>query len=311
LIVAGSLGLAIGAVGCGGGSPTSPTPQTPPVQTPTTPTPPVNPPPAPAPPPVLTATRFVAFGDSLTEGVTSLDLATQRKALASQPYPQLLQSLLSDRYTTQTFTIQNRGHAGEQAQDGMSRLIDVLRQDQPQVLLLLEGFNDLTAFGSKGITRAIGSIESMIKEARGRGVKVFLATLPPERASSPKALPSDLFEKFNSELAKTAQDEGATLVDLSHMVTVAAIGDDGVHPTDSGYQQLASAYFTVVRATLEAPPSTMTATSGKSATAIAVAAGAGAGATPASSTAPPTSSTSGTSGTSNGATSRGAQPRGR
>ncbi len=36
-------------------------------------------------------------------------------------------------------------------------------------------------------------------------------------------------------------------MDLSHIVTLGAIGDDGLHPTDSGYEQLAAAYFSAIR----------------------------------------------------------------
>lgn len=251
-MVAVALLLAAGVAACSGGSPTTPTP--PPPAGP--PDPPVNPPPPPPPPtapPVLGATKFVAFGDSLTEGVTALEPATLMKLVASQPYPQRLQALLSDRYTTQTITVQNRGLAGEQAADGRPRLIDVLRKDQPEVVLLLEGYNDMSAYGSKGLPRAIGGLEGMIKEARGRGMRVFVATLPPERDGGRKALPTDLLAKFNSEVVKMAADEGATVVDLSRSVTVGAIGDDGVHPTDAGYEQFAGAFFTVVSTGLERP----------------------------------------------------------
>jgi lysophospholipase L1-like esterase len=250
-----------GTVACGG----SPTKPSPPPTTPTTPSTPTTPDPPPSTPttpqvvPVLSKTNFVAFGDSLTEGVASIDPKTLRMLLASQTYPQRLQSMLASRYTGQTVTVANRGKAGEQAVDGLSRFIDVLRQDQPQVVLLLDGYNDLNVYGAKNMTKVVGAVESMVKECRARGIQVFVGTLPPERPGSAKALPSDTFEKYNSEITRMAVDKGATIVDLSHIVTLGAIGEDGLHPTDAGYEQLAAAYFGAIRTALETAQTTSTA----------------------------------------------------
>jgi lysophospholipase L1-like esterase len=257
-LIAGLL-LMAGTVACGGSSPTQPTPTPTQPTTPTTPTTPDPPPSTPTTPqviPVLSKTNFVAFGDSLTEGVSSIDPTTFRMLMASQPYPQRLQAMLASRYTGQTITVLNRGKAGEQAVDGLSRFIDVLRQDQPQVVLLLDGYNDLNVYGAKNMTKVVGAVESMVKECRARGIRVFVGTLPPERQGSQKALPSDTYEKYNSEIIRMATDKGATVVDLSHIVTLGAIGEDGLHPTDSGYEQLAAAYFGAIRTALETAQTT-------------------------------------------------------
>jgi lysophospholipase L1-like esterase len=247
-------GLCAAAIyACGSKAPTSPTP---PVQTPSTPTQPdpqpqPSPTPPAPPPPTLRLTKFVAFGDSLTEGVISPAPTLLLTLDASQAYPALLQGLLVQRYTKQTPTVVNRGKAGEQAVDGQSRFIDVLRGDSPEVVLLLEGYNDLNTYGSRGITRAVGAMESMVKDARARGVVVLLATLPPERPGAPKTLPSSVINEFNKQIIGTAQDEGAQLVDLSRELDVSAIGIDGVHLTESGYQQLAGVFFTHIQALFE------------------------------------------------------------
>ena len=128
---------------------------------------------------------------------------------AASKVPSLLQGLLTQRYTKQTPTVLNRGKAGEQAVDGQSRFIDVLRQDSPQVVLLLDGYNDLNAYGKSGITRAVGAIETMVKQARSRGMIVLLATLPPERPGAPKTLSTSITTEFNKQIIGTAQDEGA------------------------------------------------------------------------------------------------------
>jgi lysophospholipase L1-like esterase len=256
-----SLGLLTGllalAVACGSKSPTSPTP---PVDTPTTPTtpttpPPADPPPPPPPPaPTLKFTKFVAFGDSLTEGVISPFPSLLFKLDAPSAYPAILQGLLAGRYTSQTPTVLNRGVAGEEAADGLSRFIDVLRQDQPQVTIILEGFNDVSALGNnKGIMQGVGAVESMVKMARSRGVQVMLATLPPERAGGTRTLPTSLYNEFNRQIRGTAQDEGAALIDLSAEININSIGADGVHFTEMGYQDMANVYFRHIQMLYEQP----------------------------------------------------------
>jgi len=246
---------------CGSKPPTSPTP---PVETPVTPTPPTTPqpppdPPAP-PPPTLKFTKFVGFGDSLTEGVISPAATLMIKLDSPSAYPAILQGLLTARYTAQTPVVLNRGKAGEQAVDGLPRFLDVLRQDTPQVAIILEGINDLAALGNKGITQAVGSVESMVRQARSRGVVVLLATLPPERPGAPKTLSSSIYNEFNRQIRSTAQDEGAQLIDLSAELSLASIGADGVHLTESGYMEMANVYFRHIQSLFEQAPQATKAT---------------------------------------------------
>jgi lysophospholipase L1-like esterase len=248
--------IAAASPACGSKSPIAPTP---PPQTPTPPTPPPQPQPTPDPPPpapTLRFTTFVAFGDSLTEGTISPAPTLLLKLDPSQAYPALLQGLLVQRYTKQTPIVLNRGKAGEQAVDGQSRFIDVLRQDSPQVIVLLDGYNDLAAYGSNGITRAVGAIETMVKQARSRGIIVILATLPPERPGAQRALSASITNEFNRQIIGTAQDEGAQLVDLTHELDLSAIGVDGLHLTEAGYQQLANIFYMHIQSLYEQAPTT-------------------------------------------------------
>ena len=51
----------------------------------------------------------------------------------------------------------------------------------PEVLLLLEGVNDLNGGETHGTTEVVNGLRSMVRLARGRGVVVFVGTLLPQR----------------------------------------------------------------------------------------------------------------------------------
>jgi lysophospholipase L1-like esterase len=204
--------------------------------------------------------RFLAFGDSMTEGTTSPTFQSVLTAGLSQSYPYKLQDRLRARYTAQTVFVMNGGKAGERAMDGVRRLPDVISEAQPNVLLLMEGVNDLNAFGGDGIGPAVGALEEMTKFARARGISVFVATLPPQRPGGPKAVSEHLIGRFNNEIKRMAPEEGAFVVDLNAGFDLSLIGADGLHPTEAGYARVAEIMFDAIRSRFERAASTSTLT---------------------------------------------------
>ena len=212
--------------------------------------------PSPTPPvtPRLGVTRFVAFGDSFTEGVVSAPLLLT----LTTSYPTRLTSLLQDRYLAQTLAVVNAGLSGEQAGDALPRLRGVLSQHSPEVLLLLEGANDLIWWKTEvpGVRRTAEALEELVNEALRRNVRVFLATLPPWRAGSYRQLDPTRPAQLNVEIDSIARRRGAVLVDLYTAMLPeidTLIGRDGLHPTEAGYERIAQVFFEVIRATLEVP----------------------------------------------------------
>ena len=214
----------------------------------------------PPPAPTITVDRFLAFGDSMTEGTTSPTFQSVLTAGLSQSYPYKLQDRLRARYTAQTVFVMNGGKAGERAMDGVGRLPDVISEAQPNVLLLLEGVNDLNAFGGDGIGPAVGALETMTKFARARGISVFVATLPPQRPGGPKADSEHLIGRFNDEIKRMAPEEGAFVVDRNAGFDLSLIGADGLHPTEAGYARFAEIMFDAMRSRFERTASTSTLT---------------------------------------------------
>ena len=216
--------------------------------------------------PTIEAVRFVAFGDSITYGVlpscpalaTSvfdlrLDLPLLLRAVdIPASYPTKLQSLLSGHYAAQSLQVLNEGEAGETVQNGSTRLPGVLAQDSPQVLLLQEGVNDLNG-GATGMTVADG-LRRMVRDARTRGVQVFLGTLLPQRADGCRARTPSRIAPTNDLIRGLASAEGATLVDLYQAfvgMESSLLGVDGLHPTEAGYERMAQTFFEAIRQKLE------------------------------------------------------------
>jgi lysophospholipase L1-like esterase len=196
----------------------------------------------------------MAFGDSLTEGFVSPAPTLLMRLVTPQAYPGRLQAMLAARYTDQTPTVSNHGVGGERAEDGASRFVRAIRSENPEAVLLLEGINDINAQPDRGASVALAAMDAMCKEARNRRVAVFLATLPPERDSGTKAVARQTLDRYNEDLRRLARGEGAVVVDLARDLDVTAVGADGIHLTEAGYERVATLFFEAIKATKEAPP---------------------------------------------------------
>jgi lysophospholipase L1-like esterase len=216
-----------------------------------------------APVPQLARTKFLAFGDSMTAGevsrpgTTSLgELGIHLVLVPSASYPTQLLTQLRTRYTAQMSSLQvtNAGWSGEWAEDGAVRLPGMMSAFRPEAVLLLEGVNEIAALGTPGVQRASRAIDTMAKEVRGRGARLFLATLPPARTTGSATVPNALIQSLNALIRTTARGENAVLVDLHAALSsdvTRYIGVDGVHPTEAGYEKIAETFFAAIRADLE------------------------------------------------------------
>jgi lysophospholipase L1-like esterase len=113
-------------------------------------------------------TRYVAFGDSITEGVGD-DPEREEKG-----YPPRLEELLVQ--AGRDAVVVNRGVGAERTPEGLSRIDDVLAEGG-DVLLLMEGTNDITRFISHETTSF--NLRAMADRAEARGFEVVHATLIP------------------------------------------------------------------------------------------------------------------------------------
>jgi len=216
-------------------------------------------------PPQLSLSRFVAFGDSLTAGEITVQGEGGIRTLTVRDdlsYPTELRLSLAGRYTAQSILVVNSGVKGELTGAGLARIASVLT-GQYQVLLLMEGANDLNNSNASTRDRALGNIRAMVRLAKGRGLRVDLGTLPPQNplACCPRRGNGDvLLPSYNDGIRAIAAAEGVRLVDVFAAFNgdvTTLIGPDGLHPTAAGYATIAGAFFKEIKATLEVPPASV------------------------------------------------------
>ena len=222
--------------------------------------------------PRLNVTRFAAFGDSITWGedgtfavtTTALQELIPRKRvqLVGHEYPTDLLASLRARYTTQagTLAVLNAGNPGERVgdPDTLTRFSTSVLSGGYQALLLMEGANDLydEYYGSaeaEGL--ALANLRTIVERAKGAGLAVFLATIPPEDPFKCvpicRGMASALVAPFNTRLRALAAAEGVALVDVNQAFggDGSLLSTDGLHPNASGYQRIADTFFQAIVST--------------------------------------------------------------
>lgn len=201
-------------------------------------------------PPKLSVTKFVAFGDSLTAGWVSPEFGNAHPQPTSS-YPYLLQRELQSRYVTQTIRIVNAGAPGEAAVEALSRFRSVVGSQRPDVVMLMQGTNDLDVVAGAGAAAAADELEAMVAYAQNTGADVVLMTIPPQLRTAAE----DLVPPFNDMLRDIATRRRAMLVDVYDVLlrgacsgdrTTPCMGPDGLHPTAEGYRLIAQELARVI-----------------------------------------------------------------
>lgn len=227
----------------------------------------------------ISMTRFVAFGDSITKGedgnypialsaerLTSGAPLTLEEAFASpaqfllgQEYPTVLQQTLAGRYTLQTIVVHNEGLPAERAVEAIStgRFSTVLTSRLPQAVLIMEGTNDIFYGDPTAIPPAIAALRTMITTARARGVRPYLATVPPMNPNGFRGRQGyATVPTLNAQIAGLAQSEAVTLVDVHAAFNgnLTLISTDGLHPNAAGFELIGQTFYNALRNTLEVAP---------------------------------------------------------
>ncbi len=164
-------------------------------------------------PPLNSDSVILAFGDSLTYGVGT-DKNTS--------YPRLLEKILK-------IEVVNAGISGETTTGGLKRFKSVLNQHSPDLIILLEGGNDILRNHRTQIIKE--NLAQMIEISQSSEIPLILVGVPEKKLFSNSA-------PFYSELAEKYQlvFDGDILASL---LRTPSYKSDSIHLNRQGYQQLA------------------------------------------------------------------------
>jgi lysophospholipase L1-like esterase len=215
---------------------------------------PTAPPPSAGTAPHLDVTRVLAFGDSLTEGLATPETVTGGPAPspesgAARSYPFKLQAELDARYGGQTIHVFNGGVGGKRASEDLDRLATLLDQDTPDVLVILDGANDLKADAT--IDDTINALSRLVTLGMKHGAKVIVVTLPPENAAGARGSAAPRVPQLNEAIVKKIPGTGATVVDVYPTVTAKQVAPDGLHLIEAGNQIVADDVFEALKKLFE------------------------------------------------------------
>jgi lysophospholipase L1-like esterase len=225
---------------------------------------------------LLSVTKYMAFGDSVTEGQNGRPgFRGERVVDVPNAYPTKLQSMLNVEYPGQGIVVVNRGQGGESVGDSANTRLQIeLQKEKPGALLLLEGYNNLLfpcAVGLSGtqacgqaITDVVFGLRDLIRIGRRTeyGVKyILVSTLTPPgqyRGIPPdRRIANDAIVGANTQISAMVRAEGATLVDtyptfIGHEAEY--VDQDGLHLRPAGNQALAESFFAGIKNTVTSTP---------------------------------------------------------
>lgn len=158
---------------------------------------------------------ILAFGDSLTFGTG---------ATPETSYPAVLEQLIGRRVVA-------AGVPGEITAEGLERLSDVLEEEQPKLLILCHGGNDLLR--KTGNAQAEANLRAMIALAKAKGIQVLMVAVPkPGLTLSAPAYYEKIAEEFNLPIETSV---------LRNILSSSNLKSDQIHPNAAGYRKMAEA----------------------------------------------------------------------
>lgn len=193
-------------------------------------------------------TRYIAFGDSITVGVGD----DESRPEAERGYPPRLEAMLNE--AGQAAVVSNRGLGAEKTPEGLTRLDEVLASEEGDVLLLMEGSNDISREISRETT--LFNLGEMARKAEAAGLEVVHATVIPRIPRARVDADNVLNRRLNRHIRDLAGTRGRDLADNFEVFwrlpdrfadfywdqPTDRVG----HPNAAGYDVMAEVFFDVL-----------------------------------------------------------------
>lgn len=150
-----------------------------------------------------------------------------------------------------------RGIGGETTPQMVLRMMADVVHLEPRLVHIMAGTNDIA--GNTGVItpeQSFDNFRMMVTIARANGIKVILASVPPSSgfAWRPGLETVAPIRVINAWLKRHAKETGSIWVDYTPVLADAAgamkpgLAYDGVHPTEAGYDAMASVLAPVLEA---------------------------------------------------------------
>jgi acyl-CoA thioesterase I len=164
---------------------------------------------------------ILAFGDSLTAGVG---------VKPEQSYPTQLANLTG-------LKVINAGVSGETTAEGVARFKELIDSHYPDLVILLEGGNDILRNHSEIETKR--NLASMIEYAQQKQIPLVLVGVPKKSLFSSSA---DFYAQLSDEYQLILDDWS-----ISEIIKTPSLKSDSVHFNQAGYKKLADNIFQLLQ----------------------------------------------------------------
>lgn len=187
--------------------------------------------------------KYTAFGDSITNGVYY-----DPERMDGPGYRDTLQLLLQG--TFRLGTVFNAGVDGESTVEGVGRIDNAIEAQDPQVILIMEGTNDILA--AIDIETIAFNLRQMVQKAYDERPDIipFLAQLPPRFDPGPDGFDgpgNGRIDELNALLPDIAEDERAFIVDMNTPLDGhPELMSNPVHPSLTGYEVIAQQWYDAI-----------------------------------------------------------------
>jgi lysophospholipase L1-like esterase len=150
----------------------------------------------------------------------------------------------------------DRGIGGQTTSQMVLRMMSDVVALRPRAVHIMGGTNDIAGnTGPMTAQMTQDTVRAMTDIAQRHGIKVLIASVPPAGTFpwAPKVETRGAIAELNRRLRRVAHDTGATWVDYHPVLDDGSgamkpgLASDGVHPTEAGYDAMATVIEPVLR----------------------------------------------------------------
>jgi lysophospholipase L1-like esterase len=188
----------------------------------------------------LAAKKVVCLGDSITAGWPYI--TTDQNGSRVGGYEPSLESLGAN--SGHQMVVLNYGHPGEISSEGNERIQGVLDYENPDIVLVLEGTNDLYFISTDTV---MYNLAGMVTKVLNKGASPVLATITPDtHFHKPISQMNDIIHLWaKNNKVKVADQYSALITNWSALNC-----GDQLHPNMAGYNVMAQTWLTAILSSL-------------------------------------------------------------